>query len=102
MPRRLLLMLGLAVCFGQAAEPLRLVVLTRLSQSLPGALRRFEERGGAGRIALTFGDASAVPENLEKADVVLSYNLHAEEARALAPRMRALVARGVKVVAHWP
>lgn len=102
MPYRLLLMLGLTVCCGQAAEPLRLAVLTRLSQSLPDALRRFEERWGTGRIALTYGDATAPPADLEKADVVLAYSLHAEEARALAPRMKPLVARGVKVVSHWP
>ncbi len=99
---RLLVALGLTACCGQAAEPLRIVVLTRLSQSLPDALKRFEKRWGAGRIALTYGDASAPPAELEQADVVLAYSLHAEEARALARRMKPLVAGGVKVVAHWP
>ena len=78
MPHRLLLMLGLTVCCGQAAEPLRLVVLTRLSQSLPDALRRFEERWGTGRIALTHGGATAPPAGLGKARGVLGSRLPAQ------------------------
>lgn len=100
--RRLFLLLGLAVCSAQAAPPVRIVVLTRLSQSLPDALRLFEARWGAGRIALSYGDAAAPPADLDQADVVLAYSLHSEEARALAPHIQPLLSRGVKVLAHWP
>ncbi|WP_321476862.1 cobaltochelatase subunit CobN [uncultured Paludibaculum sp.] len=99
---RLLIGLGLSACCAQAATPLRVVVLTRLSQSLPDALKRFEEHWGTGRIVLSHGDATAPPADLDQADVVLAYGLHSEEARSLAPRIRPLLARGIKVLAHWP
>jgi cobaltochelatase CobN len=102
MRRWLLVALVLAVCSAQAAEPVRIVVLTRLSQSLPDALKLFEARWGAGRIVLSYGDASAPPADLDQAGVIFAYSLHAEEARLLAPRIRPLLARGVKVLAHWP
>jgi hypothetical protein len=65
-------------------------------------LKRFEERWGAGRIILSYGDATVPPSDLEQADVVFAYNLHSEEARALAPRLQPLLTRGVRVLAHWP
>ncbi len=99
---RLLLLFGLATCAVHAAEPLRIAVLTRLSQSLPQALERFEARWGTGRMVLSYGDAAAPPPDLERADVVFAYSLPSEEARRLAPRIRPLIARGVKVLAHWP
>jgi len=100
--RRCLLMLCMAAWCGQAAEPVRIVILTRLSQALPDALRLFETRWGSKRIILSYGDAVAPPADLEQADVIFAYNLHSEEARLLAPRIRPLVARGVKILAHWP
>jgi cobaltochelatase CobN len=100
--RRLLLLLGLAACCARAAAPVRIVVLTRLSQSLPDASRLFEARWGADRIVLSYGDASAPPADLDQADVVFAYSLHSEEARSLTPRIQPLLARGVKVLAHWP
>jgi cobaltochelatase CobN len=102
MSRRLLFVLALAACFARAAEPVRIVVLTRLSQALPDALRLFESRWGSGRIVLSYGDATAPPADLDRADVVFAYSVHSEEARLLAPRVRPLLARGVKVLAHWP
>ncbi|MGC8761509.1 MAG: cobaltochelatase subunit CobN [Bryobacteraceae bacterium] len=102
MARRLLILLVLVACCAQAAEPVRIVVLTRLSQVLPDALKLFEARWGSGRIALSYGDATAPPAGLDQADVVFAYSLHSEEARLLAPRIRPLLARGVKVLAHWP
>ena len=102
MGHRLLFLLGLAACGAGAAEPVRIVVLTRLDQSLPDALRLFETRWGAGRIVLSYGDASAPPADLDQANVVFAYSLHSEEARSLAPHIRPLLARGVKVLAHWP
>ena len=98
----LILLFALATGWAQAAEPLRVVVLTRLSQSLPEGGKRFEARWGAGRIALSYGDASAPPAELERADVVVAYSLHSEEARLLGPRVKPLIERGVKVIAHWP
>lgn len=102
MARRLLFVLALAACFTQAAEPVRVVVLTRLSQALPDALRLFESRWGSGRMVLSYGDAAAPPVDLDRADVVFAYSLHSEEARQLTPRIRPLLERGVPVLAHWP
>lgn len=102
MRSRLLLAALLGACCARAAEPVRIVVLTRLSQSLPGALQLFESRWGAGRIALAYGDAAAPPPELDQADVVFAYSLHSEEARLLAPRLRPLLARGARILAHWP
>lgn len=91
-----------AGCLAQPAPPLRIVVLTRLSQTLPDAAKLFASRWGEDRIVLSYGDAAAPPADLDRADVILAYSLHSEEARTLAPRMKPLLARGVKVVAHWP
>lgn len=102
MGRRLLFAMVLAACCMQAAEPVRIVVLSRLSQSLPDALKLFESRWGKDRIVLSYGDATAPPPDLDQADVVFTYSVHSEEARLLAPRIRPLLARGVKVLAHWP
>jgi len=99
---RLPLLLVLTACWAAAAAPVRIVVLTRLSQALPDALKLFEARWGTGRIVLSFGDAAAPPADLDRADVVFAYSLHAEEARLLAPRIRPLLARHVKILAHWP
>ncbi len=98
--RRLLLLI-LAACSLEAA-PVRIVILTRLSQTLPDALKIFEARWGRDKIVLSYGDATAPPADLDQADVVFAYSMHSEEARALAPRMRPLIARGVKVLGHWP
>ena len=102
MLRRLFITFALAVCSVQAAVPLRVVVLTRLSQSLPEALKIFEARWGTNKIVLSYGDASAPPADLDRADVVFAYNLHSEEARTLAPRIQPLLARGVRTLAYWP
>jgi cobaltochelatase CobN len=102
MARRLLLAMVLAACCIEAAEPVRMVVLSRLSQSLPDALKLFESRWGKGRIALSFGDAAAPPADLDQADVIFTYSLHSGEVQLLAPRIRPLLERGVKVLAHWP
>jgi cobaltochelatase CobN len=102
MARRLLLAMGLAACWLQAAGPVRIVVLSRLTQSLPDALSLFESRWGKGRIVLSYGDSAAPPADLDQADVIFAYSLHSEEARLLAPRIRPLLERGVKVLAHWP
>lgn len=102
MVRRLLLAIILTTSFAQAAEPLRVVILTRLNLPLSDALKAFESRWGANRIRLSYGDASAPPADLDQAAVVFTYSLHSEEARLLTPRIRPLLARGVKVLAHWP
>jgi len=78
------------------------VILTRLSQSLPEAVALFEAKWGKELIRVSYGDAAAPPAELERAEVVLAYSMHAEEARSLAPRMKPLISRGVRVMAHWP
>lgn len=100
--RRLIPILLLACSSAPAEQPLRIVILTRLSQSLPDALKLFEARHGVGRITLSYGDASSPPPDLNQAGLVFAYSLHSEDARALAPLIRPLIARGVPVLAHWP
>jgi len=94
-----LLLAGLTA---QAAEPLRITVLTRLTQALPEAEKRFVERWGAGRIQLLYGDFEAPPSGWADADVIFTYLMPREAALRLAPQFQAAIARGAKVVAHWP
>lgn len=85
-----------------AAEPLRITVLTRLTQALPDAEKRFVERWGAGHLRLLYGDFEAPPTGWDHADVIFTYLMPREAALRLAPQFQAAIARGTKVVAHWP
>jgi len=94
----------LLACSGLAAaqQPLRIAVLTRLNQVMPEAEKRFIERWGAQRIRLVYGDFEAPPEGWDRAEVIFTYLMPREAASRLGPQFRAAIARGAKVLAHWP
>lgn len=87
---------------GQAETPLRITVLTRLNQMIPEAQQRFTERWGAGRIELRYGDFESPPPDWDRSEVIFTYLMPRETAARLAPQFRAAIARGAKVLAHWP
>lgn len=94
----------IAACawLGFAEEPLRVTVLTRLAQVVPEGEKRFVERWGAQRILLLYGDFEAPPDGWDQADVIFTYLMPREAAARLAPQFRSAIARGARVLAHWP
>lgn len=97
-----LLLAAACAAFAAGAEPLRITVLTRLAQAMPEAEQRFIERWGPDRIRLHYGDFEAPPEGWDQADVIFTYLMSREAAARLAPHFRAALARGARVLAHWP
>jgi hypothetical protein len=55
-----------------AADPVRIVIVTRSSQLLPQAVERFEAVHGKGLVDLRYGDGAA-PLPIGQADVTLFY-----------------------------
>ncbi|MFB3777830.1 MAG: cobaltochelatase subunit CobN [Bryobacteraceae bacterium] len=99
---RTLFLLIVGAVAAQAAEPLRVTVLTRLNQALPEAQERFVERWGGQRIDLRYGDFESPPPEWDRSEVIFTYLMPREAAERLAPQFKAAIARGAKVVAHWP
>ncbi|MCC6858887.1 MAG: cobaltochelatase subunit CobN [Bryobacterales bacterium] len=99
---RSLAILVLASAAVHAEAPLRVTVLTRLNQVMAEAQQRFAERWGPGRIHLRYGDFESPPMEWESSDVIFTYLMPGEAALRLAPRFKAAIARGARVVAHWP
>jgi len=97
-----LALLAAWAALASAEEPLRIAVLTRLTQVMPEAEKRFVERWGPDRIRLLYGDFEAPPEGWEQADVIFTYLMPREAATRLAPGFRRAMGRGAKVLAHWP
>ncbi len=83
-------------------DPLRITVLTRLAQAMPEAEQRFVQRWGPNRIRLLYGDFEAPPEGWDQADVICTYLMTREAAARLAPQFQAAIARGARILAHWP
>jgi len=99
---RKLLLLFAIVCAAQAASPLRVTVLTRLNQAVPEAYQRFAERWGVKLIELRYGDFESPPADWDRSEVIFTYLMPREAAERLASQFRAAIARGSKVLAHWP
>ncbi len=65
--------LALAAVPALAADPVRVVIVTRSSQLLPQALERFEATHGKGLIDLHYGDGGTSPLPLAQANITLFY-----------------------------
>ena len=63
----------LAVVPALAADPVRVVIVTRSSQLLPQALERFESVHGKGLVDLRYGDGVTSPLPLAQANITLFY-----------------------------
>ncbi len=100
--RAVALLVFAVVASAHAQVPLRLTVLTRLNQAVPEGYERFVARWGGGRIDLRYGDFESPPPDWDRSEVIFTYLMPREAAERLAPQFRAAVARGAKVVAHWP
>ncbi|MEN6532436.1 MAG: cobaltochelatase subunit CobN, partial [Bryobacteraceae bacterium] len=99
---RTLALLIVAAIAANAEGPLRLTVLTRFNQVMPEAYKRFVERWGPERIDLRYGDFESPPTEWDRSEVIFTYLMPRESTIRLAPQFKAAIARGAKVVVHWP
>lgn len=81
-----------------AAEPVRIVVLSRYSEAVQEAAQNFEKKHGANVITAVARETDVAPEIFEQADVIVFHYLSAVVYERYAPQVKAAAARGALVL----
>lgn len=75
----------------RAADPIRIVVLSRYAEAVQEAVQVFEKKHGADLVAVTTGESEIAPEMLGRADAIVFHYLggavferYAAQAKAAA------------------
>jgi cobaltochelatase CobN len=87
-----------------AADPVRVVVISRFADVMQDAAPEFERKYGAGLIALSVSDGNGqiAADKLINADVIFVYHVGNEVYEQLNDPVQAAVKRGAKVIASPP
>lgn len=82
----------------QAADPVRIVALSRYSESVEEAKNLFDKKFGAGLIEVEVGESEIAPEKLARADVIVFHYLSGAIYERYASQVKAAAARGAIVL----